>query len=61
MTWEKGYAGNIVLTWCVALDVSHLDEPVGGLLHVVVAVGEDVQQEVLLYRREYALEVPVNQ
>ena len=47
-----------MLTWRVPLDVSHLDEPVRRLLDIVVAVGEDVQQEVLLHPREDALQIP---
>ncbi len=48
------------LTWRVAFNVAHLDQPVGGLLDVVVAVGEDVQEQVLLHRRKDTLQVPEN-
>ena len=43
----------------VPLHVSHLDEAVGGLLNVVVAVAEDVEEKVLFDRWEDALQIPV--
>ncbi len=47
-----------ILTGSVSLDVSHLDQPVCRLLNVVIAVGQDVQQKILLNRREDTFQVP---
>ena len=46
------------LTRSVSLDVTHLDESVRGLLDIVVAVREHVQEQVLLDGREDALQIP---
>jgi hypothetical protein len=33
--------------------------PVRGLLHVVLTIGQDVQQQILLHCREHALQISV--
>ena len=54
--WKR--ISNFSLTWSISLHISHLDEAVGGLLDVVVAVAEDVQEKVLLDGWKDALQVP---
>jgi len=46
------------LTWRVSLDITHLYESVCGLLDIVVAVRQHVQEQVLLDGRENALQIP---
>ena len=55
---RRGHSVSSSRTWCISLHVSHLDEAVGCLLNVVVAVTEDVQEKILLDSWEDALQIP---